>query len=139
MGRGEGEEKKGDSERNKNGDGDGDGGGLSARLVMVCGTSTCHLAVSERRMHVPGVWGPYWSGEQRMGDGAGGVGPGWAGLGLAKGVLKAGWDGGGGGCRYGSLLLADGGWAECNGCFVGPSDRWTRGDTRGGQQGAQKQ
>ena len=46
-----------------------DGGGLSERLVMVCGTSTCHLAVNERRLHVPGVWGPYWSGERGGGWG----------------------------------------------------------------------
>lgn len=28
---------------------------------LICGTSTCHMAVSERAVFVPGVWGPYFS------------------------------------------------------------------------------
>lgn len=28
-------------------------------LFMICGTSTCHMAVSEGMVRVPGVWGPY--------------------------------------------------------------------------------
>jgi hypothetical protein len=31
-------------------------------MVLVCGTSTCHMAVSKNRLFVPGVWGPFWSG-----------------------------------------------------------------------------
>ncbi|XP_037538024.1 FGGY carbohydrate kinase domain-containing protein [Nematolebias whitei] len=34
---------------------------LTSRLVMVCGTSTCHMAISEGPLMVPGVWGPYRS------------------------------------------------------------------------------
>ena len=30
------------------------------RLAVVAGTSACHLALSSRRIDVPGVWGPYW-------------------------------------------------------------------------------
>ena len=64
---GEGE-RVGNEEENG---GAGRKGGLSERMVMVCGTSTCHLAVNERRLHVPGVWGPYWSGERGRGWGEG--------------------------------------------------------------------
>ena len=32
------------------------------RMVLVCGTSTCHMAVSKNKLFVPGVWGPFWSG-----------------------------------------------------------------------------
>lgn len=32
------------------------------RMVLVCGTSTCHMAVSRRKLFIPGVWGPFWSG-----------------------------------------------------------------------------
>lgn len=28
---------------------------------MICGTSTCHMAVSQNPLFVPGVWGPYYS------------------------------------------------------------------------------
>lgn len=28
---------------------------------MICGTSTCHMAVSENKIFVDGVWGPYYS------------------------------------------------------------------------------
>ncbi|ONK78897.1 uncharacterized protein A4U43_C01F770 [Asparagus officinalis] len=31
------------------------------RMVLVCGTSTCHMAVSRNKMFIPGVWGPFWS------------------------------------------------------------------------------
>ncbi|XP_021893101.1 FGGY carbohydrate kinase domain-containing protein isoform X2 [Carica papaya] len=31
------------------------------RMVLVCGTSTCHMAVSRNKLFIPGVWGPYWS------------------------------------------------------------------------------
>ncbi|KAL5973975.1 hypothetical protein ACLOJK_030635 [Asimina triloba] len=31
------------------------------RMVLVCGTSTCHMAVSHKKVFIPGVWGPFWS------------------------------------------------------------------------------
>ncbi|KAF9612867.1 hypothetical protein IFM89_004283 [Coptis chinensis] len=31
------------------------------RMVLVCGTSTCHMAVSQSKVFIPGVWGPFWS------------------------------------------------------------------------------
>ncbi|PNT66010.1 FGGY carbohydrate kinase domain-containing protein isoform X4 [Brachypodium distachyon] len=31
------------------------------RMVLVCGTSTCHMAVSKNKLFIPGVWGPFWS------------------------------------------------------------------------------
>lgn len=31
-------------------------------MVLVCGTSTCHMAISQNKLFIPGVWGPYWSG-----------------------------------------------------------------------------
>ncbi|EOY31775.1 FGGY family of carbohydrate kinase isoform 1 [Theobroma cacao] len=31
------------------------------RMVLVCGTSTCHMAVSRDKLFIPGVWGPFWS------------------------------------------------------------------------------
>ncbi|XP_020591517.1 FGGY carbohydrate kinase domain-containing protein [Phalaenopsis equestris] len=34
---------------------------ICRRLVLVCGTSTCHMAVSKDRLFIPGVWGPFWS------------------------------------------------------------------------------
>ncbi|KAH7283186.1 hypothetical protein KP509_35G065200 [Ceratopteris richardii] len=34
---------------------------LCTRMVLVSGTSTCHMAVSKRKIFIPGVWGPYWS------------------------------------------------------------------------------
>ncbi|KAF6170711.1 hypothetical protein GIB67_015663 [Kingdonia uniflora] len=30
------------------------------RMVLVCGTSTCHMAVSQNKVFIPGVWGPFW-------------------------------------------------------------------------------
>ncbi|XP_048319688.1 uncharacterized protein LOC107411780 isoform X2 [Ziziphus jujuba] len=34
---------------------------LCRRMVLVCGTSTCHMAVSQSKLFIPGVWGPFWS------------------------------------------------------------------------------
>lgn len=34
---------------------------LSNRMVLVCGTSTCHMVVSKKKNFIPGVWGPFWS------------------------------------------------------------------------------
>ncbi|PON55972.1 Carbohydrate kinase, FGGY-related [Parasponia andersonii] len=34
---------------------------LCHRMVLVCGTSTCHMAVSRSKLFIPGVWGPFWS------------------------------------------------------------------------------
>uniref|UniRef100_A0A7N2L200 FGGY carbohydrate kinase domain-containing protein n=1 Tax=Quercus lobata TaxID=97700 RepID=A0A7N2L200_QUELO len=31
------------------------------RMVLVCGTSTCHMAISRSKLFIPGVWGPFWS------------------------------------------------------------------------------
>ncbi|XAR66667.1 Ribulokinase [Bertholletia excelsa] len=31
------------------------------RMVLVCGTSTCHMAISKSKLFIPGVWGPFWS------------------------------------------------------------------------------
>uniref|UniRef100_UPI0037E8F152 FGGY carbohydrate kinase domain-containing protein isoform X1 n=1 Tax=Semicossyphus pulcher TaxID=241346 RepID=UPI0037E8F152 len=31
---------------------------ITSRLAMICGTSTCHMAISEQPLFVPGVWGP---------------------------------------------------------------------------------
>ncbi|XP_057966759.1 uncharacterized protein LOC131156980 isoform X6 [Malania oleifera] len=31
------------------------------RMVLVCGTSTCHMAVSCSKLYIPGIWGPFWS------------------------------------------------------------------------------
>lgn len=28
---------------------------------LICGTSTCHMIVSEKEVFVKGVWGPYYS------------------------------------------------------------------------------
>ena len=34
---------------------------LERRLALIGGTSSCHMAVSEKPRFVPGVWGPYYS------------------------------------------------------------------------------
>ena len=34
---------------------------LNRRLALICGTSSCHMAVSPEPRFVPGVWGPYFS------------------------------------------------------------------------------
>ncbi|XP_077360092.1 FGGY carbohydrate kinase domain-containing protein isoform X1 [Festucalex cinctus] len=34
---------------------------ITTRMAMICGTSSCHMAVSEQPLFVPGVWGPYLS------------------------------------------------------------------------------
>ncbi|XP_014245143.1 FGGY carbohydrate kinase domain-containing protein isoform X2 [Cimex lectularius] len=34
---------------------------LTTRLSLICGTSTCHMAVNKTRLFVQGVWGPYYS------------------------------------------------------------------------------
>lgn len=33
--------------------------GVDRRLALIAGTSNCHIALTERRTEVPGVWGPY--------------------------------------------------------------------------------
>ncbi|KAI3709120.1 hypothetical protein L2E82_38879 [Cichorium intybus] len=38
-----------------------DDDGICRRMVLVCGTSTCHMAVSRTKLFIPGVWGPFWS------------------------------------------------------------------------------
>ncbi|KAM9720320.1 FGGY carbohydrate kinase domain-containing protein [Menidia menidia] len=32
---------------------------ITSRMAMICGTSSCHMAISEQPLFVPGVWGPY--------------------------------------------------------------------------------
>lgn len=34
---------------------------MSSRLGLICGTSTCHMAVNKKAILVQGVWGPYYS------------------------------------------------------------------------------
>ncbi|KAL3270332.1 hypothetical protein HHI36_009380 [Cryptolaemus montrouzieri] len=34
---------------------------FSTRLCLICGTSTCHMAVSEKPLFTTGIWGPYFS------------------------------------------------------------------------------
>lgn len=34
---------------------------LESRIALVCGTSSCHMAVSRTPRFIPGVWGPYAS------------------------------------------------------------------------------
>ncbi|KAM6077477.1 FGGY carbohydrate kinase domain-containing protein isoform 3-T16 [Theristicus caerulescens] len=34
---------------------------ITSRVAMICGTSSCHMGVSETPIFVPGVWGPYFS------------------------------------------------------------------------------
>lgn len=34
---------------------------LERSISLICGTSSCHMAVSKDARFVPGVWGPYWN------------------------------------------------------------------------------
>ncbi|KAK1797302.1 hypothetical protein P4O66_008677 [Electrophorus voltai] len=34
---------------------------VTSRVALICGTSSCHMAVSQKPLFVPGVWGPYLS------------------------------------------------------------------------------
>lgn len=34
---------------------------MSTRLSLICGTSTCHMAISMNPIMVKGIWGPYFS------------------------------------------------------------------------------
>ncbi|XP_022109863.1 FGGY carbohydrate kinase domain-containing protein-like isoform X2 [Acanthaster planci] len=34
---------------------------ITTRLALICGTSSCHMAISSQPTFVPGVWGPYFS------------------------------------------------------------------------------
>ncbi|CAL1358528.1 unnamed protein product [Linum trigynum] len=34
---------------------------VTSRMALVCGTSTCHMAVTRSKLFIPGVWGPFWS------------------------------------------------------------------------------
>ncbi|XP_060770179.1 FGGY carbohydrate kinase domain-containing protein isoform X6 [Neoarius graeffei] len=34
---------------------------ITSRIALICGTSSCHMAVSRKPLFVPGVWGPYLS------------------------------------------------------------------------------
>ncbi|XP_051983858.1 FGGY carbohydrate kinase domain-containing protein isoform X2 [Xyrauchen texanus] len=34
---------------------------ITSRMAIICGTSSCHMAVSTQALFVPGVWGPYLS------------------------------------------------------------------------------
>ena len=34
---------------------------LNVITGLICGTSTCHMAVHKLPLFVPGVWGPYYS------------------------------------------------------------------------------
>ncbi|XP_065834234.1 FGGY carbohydrate kinase domain-containing protein-like isoform X2 [Oscarella lobularis] len=34
---------------------------MTSRLALICGTSSCHMAISTNPHFVPGVWGPYFS------------------------------------------------------------------------------
>ncbi|KAK9979014.1 hypothetical protein ABG768_012461 [Culter alburnus] len=34
---------------------------VTSRMALICGTSSCHMAVSTQPLFVPGVWGPYLS------------------------------------------------------------------------------
>ncbi|XP_023934603.2 FGGY carbohydrate kinase domain-containing protein [Bicyclus anynana] len=36
-------------------------GDMSTRLGLICGTSTCHMAVNVKPVMVKGIWGPYFS------------------------------------------------------------------------------
>nr|XP_043630602.1 FGGY carbohydrate kinase domain-containing protein-like [Erigeron canadensis] len=49
-----------DSKANESDD-DDDDDAICRRMVLVCGTSTCHMAISKSKLFIPGVWGPFWS------------------------------------------------------------------------------
>ncbi|XP_053325516.1 FGGY carbohydrate kinase domain-containing protein isoform X2 [Spea bombifrons] len=34
---------------------------ITSRLALICGTSSCHMAISKEPIFVRGVWGPYYS------------------------------------------------------------------------------
>ncbi|XP_053105253.1 FGGY carbohydrate kinase domain-containing protein isoform X1 [Hemicordylus capensis] len=34
---------------------------IASRIAVICGTSSCHMGISESPVFVPGVWGPYYS------------------------------------------------------------------------------
>ncbi|KAM8930001.1 FGGY carbohydrate kinase domain-containing protein [Pelodytes ibericus] len=34
---------------------------ITTRLALICGTSSCHMGISEKPIFVQGVWGPYYS------------------------------------------------------------------------------
>uniref|UniRef100_A0A6I8SYW9 FGGY carbohydrate kinase domain-containing protein n=1 Tax=Xenopus tropicalis TaxID=8364 RepID=A0A6I8SYW9_XENTR len=34
---------------------------ITSRLALICGTSSCHMGISEKPIFVSGVWGPYYS------------------------------------------------------------------------------
>lgn len=34
---------------------------MTSRLSLICGTSTCHMAVNRNAVNVEGIWGPYFS------------------------------------------------------------------------------
>lgn len=34
---------------------------LERRMALICGTSSCHMAVAREARFIPGVWGPYFS------------------------------------------------------------------------------
>ncbi|KAG7203325.1 hypothetical protein KM043_010413 [Ampulex compressa] len=34
---------------------------LESRLALICGTSTCHMIVNQKKIFVSGIWGPYYS------------------------------------------------------------------------------
>nr|XP_056700215.1 FGGY carbohydrate kinase domain-containing protein isoform X4 [Euleptes europaea] len=34
---------------------------ITSRIAVICGTSSCHMGISDSPVFVPGVWGPYYS------------------------------------------------------------------------------
>uniref|UniRef100_A0A8C3T8J4 Carbohydrate kinase FGGY C-terminal domain-containing protein n=1 Tax=Chelydra serpentina TaxID=8475 RepID=A0A8C3T8J4_CHESE len=34
---------------------------VTSRLAVICGTSSCHMGISDAPIFMPGVWGPYYS------------------------------------------------------------------------------
>uniref|UniRef100_A0A5F8GJ87 Carbohydrate kinase FGGY C-terminal domain-containing protein n=2 Tax=Monodelphis domestica TaxID=13616 RepID=A0A5F8GJ87_MONDO len=34
---------------------------ITSRLAVICGTSSCHMGISQSPIFVPGIWGPYFS------------------------------------------------------------------------------